>query len=73
MIAERLPDLQRLTPEEKLILVGELWDDLAAHPEMFPPRRDHIKLLEERIEHYRNHPDDTTSWDTLKQRILSSR
>lgn len=72
MIAERLPDLQRLTAEEKLILVGEIWDDLAAHPELFPPRKDHIQLLEERIKHFRSHPDDVVSWDTLKQQILPS-
>jgi hypothetical protein len=32
MILERIPDLSRLTPAEKLQLVSELWDDLAAHP-----------------------------------------
>ncbi len=73
MIAEKIPELKSLSPEEKLILVGELWDDLAAHPEIFPPREDHIRLLRERLEHYRKHPEDTVAWEDVKARILASR
>ena len=49
MIAEKIPELRTLSAEEKLILVGELWDELAAYPDSFPPREDHIKLLRERL------------------------
>lgn len=73
MIAERIPELQKLSPEEKFILVGELWDELAASPEAFPPREDHIKLLQERLEHHRKHPEDVIPWQEVKNRILSSR
>jgi hypothetical protein len=38
MIAEKIPELKTLSAEEKLILVGELWDELAASPDAFPPR-----------------------------------
>jgi putative addiction module component (TIGR02574 family) len=69
MIAERIPALQMLSLEEKLILAGELWDELAAHPEAFPPRDDHVKILQERLEHYRQHPEDVTAWEDLKARI----
>ena len=61
MIAERIPELQTLSPAAKLILVGELWDQLAAKPDSFPPREDHIKLLKERLGYYRQHPDDTAA------------
>jgi putative addiction module component (TIGR02574 family) len=56
MIAEKIPELKNLSPDEKLILVGELWDELAAHPEAFPRRDDNIKLVQERLAHYRKHP-----------------
>jgi hypothetical protein len=29
MIGEKIPELKSLSPEEKLILVGELWDEFA--------------------------------------------
>jgi len=73
VIAERIPELKDLSPEEKLILVGELWEELASQPDAFPPREDHIKLLKERLEHYRQHPDDIVAWEQVKTRILGSR
>ena len=73
MIAEKIPELKSLSPDEKLILVRELWDELAGQPNAFPPREDHVKLLRERLEHYRQHPDDTIAWEEVKARILASR
>jgi len=73
MIAEKIPALKTLSPEEKLILVGELWDELAAKPQALPPRDDHIKILKDRLEHYRLHPEDVTAWEDVKARILGAR
>jgi len=73
MIAEKIPALRDLTIAEKLILVGELLDELAANPDAFPRRADHVKILQERLEHYRQHPDDVTAWEDVKARILASR
>ena len=73
MIAEKIPELKRLSPEEKLTLVGELWDELAARPNAFPPREDHIALLKERLEHYRRNPADVVAWEDVKARILGFR
>jgi len=73
MIAERIPELKRLSLEEKLILVGELWEELAARPDSFPPREDHIRLLKERLEQYRKNPSDVMAWEEVKARILASR
>lgn len=73
MIAEKIPELKSLSSEEKLILVGELWDELAAQPDAFPPREDHINLLQDRLKHYRQHPEDVVAWEDVKARILASR
>ena len=73
MVAEKIPQLQNLSSEEKLILVGELWDQLAADPAAFPQRDDHVKLLETRLAHFREHPEDVVAWEEVKKRILSSR
>jgi len=73
MIAERIPELKNLSAEEKLILVGEIWEELANRPDAFPPREDHIRLLRERLEYYCQHPADTRAWSEVKARILGSR
>ncbi len=73
MVTEKIPQLQNLSSEEKLILVGELWDQLAADPAAFPKRAEHVQLLEARLAHFRDHPDDVMAWEEVKKRILSSR
>ena len=45
MILESIPDVNRLTPAQKLLLVSELWDDLAAHPSEIPVSREQIAEL----------------------------
>ncbi len=73
MVAEKFPQLQSLSSEEKLILVGELWNQLAADPAAFPKRDDHVKLIEMRLAHLKEHPHDVVAWEEVKKRILTSR
>lgn len=53
--------------------MGELWEELASQPNAFPPRQDHIDLLKNRLEYYRQHPTDVVAWEDLKARILRAR
>ena len=71
MILERHPELRRLSPSEKLALVSELWDDLAAHPEAVPVAPEQIAELDRRMEAYRQDPTQVTTWEAVKARILS--
>ncbi len=72
MILQQHPELQQLSPAEKLELVSELWDDLAAHPEVVPVTREQIAELDRRMEAYRKDPSQVTTWEAIKARILSS-
>ena len=70
MILERHPELRQLSPAEKLALVSELWDDLAAHPEQVPVAPEQIAELDRRMEAYRQDPTQVTTWEAVKERIL---
>ena len=70
MILETIPDVNRLTAAEKLLLVSELWDDLAAHPTEVPVSREQIAELDRRMEAYRRDPSQVTSWDAIQKRVL---
>ena len=70
MILERHPELRQLSPAEKLALVSELWDDLAAHPERVPVAPEQIAELDRRLEGYRQDPTQVTTWEAVKTRIL---
>ena len=72
MILDQHPEIQRLSPSEKLVLVGELWDDLAAHPADVPVSPEQIAELDRRMEEYRKNPAQVTTWEAIKERILGS-
>jgi len=71
MILEKIPQVQQLTAEEKLLLVGELWDDLASHPTEVPVTSEQIAELDRRMEAYRKNPEQVTTWEAIKQRLSS--
>ena len=74
MILEQFSEIQDLTPLEKLLLVGELWDDLAKHPSEIPVSPETIAELDRRIEAYERDPEGTsTTWADARERILKSR
>jgi putative addiction module component (TIGR02574 family) len=72
VILDRHPDIQRLSPAEKLALVTELWEDLAAHPADIPVTQDQIAELDRRMAEYRKDPTQVTSWEAVRDRILDS-
>jgi putative addiction module component (TIGR02574 family) len=73
MILEKFPEVQRLSASEKLVFVSELWNDLEAHPSEVPVSREIIAELDRRMEHFRQHPDEFTTWEAVKGRVLGSR
>ena len=73
MILEKFPEVQRLSASEKLLFVSELWNDLEANPSEVPVAREIIAELDRRMEHFRQHPGEFTTWEAAKGRILGSR
>ena len=72
MILERHPELRQLSPGEKLALVSELWDDLAAHPENVPVSPEQTAELDRRMAEYRKNPENVTTWEAVRRRLLGS-
>ena len=49
MILDKFPEVQRLSPSEKLIFVSELWNDLEANPSELPVSREVLAELDRRM------------------------
>jgi putative addiction module component (TIGR02574 family) len=71
MILEKFPEVQRLSPAEKLAFVSELWNDLEANPAQVPVAPEIIAELDRRMEHFSRHPDQFTTWEAVKTRLLA--
>jgi putative addiction module component (TIGR02574 family) len=59
MLLEKLPAVQSLAPEEKWLLIDELWRDLARQLENSPADAQTIALLEARFAEYLANPEAT--------------
>lgn len=65
------PTVFDLTPAEKLQLVQDLWDDLAATPDQVPVHDWQIAELERRKANLQKNPAAGLSWEEVKRRIRS--
>jgi len=60
-----------LTPSEKLQLVEDLWDDLAATPEAVPVHDWQKEELARRTANLMNNPACGLAWEEVKKRVQS--
>jgi len=60
-----------LSPTEKLQLVEDLWDDLAATPEAVPIHNWQKQELARRKANLMKNPASAISWEEVKRRIRS--
>jgi putative addiction module component (TIGR02574 family) len=62
-----------LSPSEKLQLVEDLWDDLAAEPEKVPVHDWQKQELERRKANLLNNPASALPWEAAKLRVRGRR
>jgi putative addiction module component (TIGR02574 family) len=58
-----------LSPSEKLQLVEDLWDDLAADPESVPVHEWQKQELARRHENLLRNPASGLTWEEVKRRV----
>lgn len=63
--------IDRLGIEERLTLVEEIWDSIAADSSSVPLTEPQRIELQKRIEEDNAHPDDVTPWDQVKASTLA--
>jgi putative addiction module component (TIGR02574 family) len=73
MIVEKIPEIGKLDPADKLQLVGELWNQLAEQSDTLEVDESIVAELDRRMEDYSNDPSKVTSWEEAKMRILRSK
>lgn len=69
MSLAELPQLAKLSAEEKLRLVEDLWDSIAASPGSVPVTDTERMLLEERWNSHRQNPGAALTLEEFKERL----
>lgn len=73
MKAIRLADVLQLPIDERLELVGSIWDSIAQVPDAVELSEAQRVELERRLEAYRRNPRAGSPWAEVKARILAGR
>ena len=71
-ILDRL-NIRKLSIEERIQLVGEIWDSIAEEEGLFELTEAQRKEIERRMLSYRANRDDVTPWEVVKARIQEKR
>lgn len=65
----RAPSIFDLSPSEKLQLVQDLWDDLAATPDAVPVHKWQKQELASRKANLLKNPSSGLAWEEVKRRV----
>jgi len=63
--------LEHLSVEDRLRLVEELWDSIAATPDDVPVTEAQQQDLQRRLDAYRDNPKAGSPWEEVKARLRS--
>lgn len=69
---EKLPisDILELSVSERIQLVEDIWDSIAAIPDSIPLTTAQKEELDRRLELYHKNPDAGTPWEMIRERLL---
>lgn len=62
--------IDRLSVNDRLALVYEIWDSIAAESESFPLTEEQKQILERRVSDLNANPNNVLTWEEIKQSIL---
>jgi putative addiction module component (TIGR02574 family) len=62
--------IDRLSLDERILLVEDLWDSIAAEAEQKPLTEAQMADLKRRVAAYEANPDAGSSWEEVKARLL---
>ncbi len=69
MIAETIPQIRSMRPQEKFELAAELWEDVLQHEDQIMDPPGIAAVLEERLARYRAGQTAGKSWEEVRASI----
>ncbi len=64
-----IPEIARLSAPEKILLVEDLWDSIAADESAVPVPQSHLEELDRRLRAYESRPGNLLSLEELRSGI----
>lgn len=71
MRLDDIPQIEKLSVPEKILLVEDLWDSISAEESDIPVPQSHMTALDKRLARHKSTPEELLSIDELQKRIES--
>ena len=68
-----IDEIRQLSVPERILLVQEVWDSIAASPDTMPVSDEQREELDRRLDNLRKEPSAANSWDEARQRIAATK
>jgi putative addiction module component (TIGR02574 family) len=68
-----IPQIEKLSVAEKILLVEDLWDSISSEESAIPVPQSHMKELDRRFARHKSSPGTLLSLDELRIKIESSK
>ncbi len=72
LMSTELSDILQMSVAERIQLVEDIWDSLAASPESIPVTDAQKAELDRRLQAHAQNPDEGIPWDELKEKVRKS-
>ena len=69
MITASLPEITKLSAAERIQLVEDIWDTLAAEPDAVALTEAQMQVLDQRLDDYHANPQVGSSWQEVRRRV----
>lgn len=64
-----IPEINKLSTPEKILLVEDIWDSIASNEAIVPVPQSHMEELDRRLKRYESSPGNLLSLEELQARI----
>ncbi|MBW1820915.1 MAG: addiction module protein [Deltaproteobacteria bacterium] len=64
-----IPEIEKLSTSEKILLVEDLWDNIVVDELSVPIPHSHREELDKRLRRYKSHPGNLLSLEEIQGRI----
>jgi len=64
-----IKDILKLSINDRIHLVQTIWDSIAVDTEASVISKEHIAILDERLQRHKDQPNDIVSWEELKESV----
>jgi len=73
MSSPNIEEIVKLSVAERIELVEDIWDSIAATPDSLSVTDAQRQELDRRLADYRDHPDDVRSWQRVRSSLTKKR